>query len=361
MIGFAHMHVNEVALYIHNEDNMELCAVSDTIPATPELSSSRYTRAWNINNVRENYCDNFYDDYKKMLDAEKPDIVFILTETVNKLEAVRECARRGINVCVEKPLAMNLEQALEIKRIRDESGIEIMVNWPLTWRAYLHTVKNVLDSGKVGKLLKLRFLLGHTGPLGVGASHRGVNASADILTDEEKASLWWYRKSEGGGALLDFCCYGCMLCDWYNDEKPRSVKAVGVNLAHGYTDIFDNGIAVVSYDSSVAVLEGTWSSLSKAVPPGPTLYCSEGAIECVREGNAVRVKVYDIYGNELECEEAKLGHEYDNGAAMYAHHIKTSKPIHPSLTLESNIRIMAMLDALVRSAESSDGCEAVRL
>lgn len=359
IVGFAHMHVNEIALYISQEENMELCACADIPPKVKELSDSRYTRAFNIQNIKDNYCPIFYDDYTSMLDEVKPDVVFLITETVNKPAVIRECAKRKINVCVEKPLAMNYDEALEIKDMANSSGIEILVNWPLTWRAYLHTVKSILDSGKVGKLLKLRFLLGHTGPLGAGASHRGVNTAAELLSDEEKASLWWYRKNEGGGAILDFCCYGCMLTEWYNKERPVSVKAVGMNLAHNFSDIYDNGIAIVKYNSSVSVLEGTWTSPQKAVPPGPTLYCSDGAIECVREADKVMVKACDIFGNIIDTEDVILPPRFKNIAAMYAHHIKTGEPVHETLTLENNIKIMALLDAVIKSAES-DG-EAVRI
>ena len=51
IIGCAHMHVNEVALYIHEEPAMQLAAFSDPEPAVLELTKTRYTRGWNIENV----------------------------------------------------------------------------------------------------------------------------------------------------------------------------------------------------------------------------------------------------------------------------------------------------------------------
>ena len=51
---------------------------------------------------------------KAIFDKEKPDIAYILTENCQKPEVVLECAKRGINVSIEKPLAVNLEEANNI-------------------------------------------------------------------------------------------------------------------------------------------------------------------------------------------------------------------------------------------------------
>ena len=64
IIGFSHMHVNEVALYIKEQADFELCAAADVPSDAPKIPPLRYTPEWNLQNVRENYCSNIYDDYK---------------------------------------------------------------------------------------------------------------------------------------------------------------------------------------------------------------------------------------------------------------------------------------------------------
>ena len=121
IIGFSHMHVNEVALYISERADMELLAVAD-VPSNgaEEIPPLRYTPKWNLQNVKDNYCSNVYENYKEMLDTEKPDIAFILTENCQKPEVVEECAKRGINVSIEKPIAVSLEEAYKIKESVDK-------------------------------------------------------------------------------------------------------------------------------------------------------------------------------------------------------------------------------------------------
>ena len=57
----------------------------------------------------------FYTDYEKMLDEVKPDIAFILVENCQKPEVVEACAKRGVDVCIEKPIAISYEEACKIE------------------------------------------------------------------------------------------------------------------------------------------------------------------------------------------------------------------------------------------------------
>ena len=145
IIGFSHMHVNEVALYISEQPNMELVAVAEVKSDVEDIPELRYTPLWNLKNVKENYCANVYDDYKKMLDEVKADIAFILTENAQKPEVVEECAKRGVNVSVEKPVAVNYEEAKKIKASVDKYGVEAVVNWPVVWRPYIHKMKKAIE------------------------------------------------------------------------------------------------------------------------------------------------------------------------------------------------------------------------
>ena len=172
IIGFSHMHVNEVAQYIHECEGFDLVAIAEAPSSIGTVPNYRYTAVWNLENVRDNYCQKVYDDYRVMLDEEKPDYAFILTENCQKPEVVEECAKRGVNVCIEKPMAVSYEEALKIEASVEKYGVEGLVNWPVLWRPYLHRMKAAIDAGLVGEPIRLRYLNGHTGPLGKRARHR---------------------------------------------------------------------------------------------------------------------------------------------------------------------------------------------
>ncbi len=353
IIGFSHMHVNEVALYISEQPSFELVAVADVPSVAEKIDALRYTPDWNMENVKTNFCANVYEDYKQMLDEVKPDIAFILTENGQKVEVVKECAKRGVNVCVEKPIAMTLEEAKEMQAAIKEAGIEAVVNWPVAWRPYLHKMKKALDANIVGEPIKLRYINGHTGPLGKGAQHRGVSAKAEEMTDEQRSKTWWHQEKLGGGVFLDICCYGCFFTKWLMGDGEQSVLSYGANLNTPFGDTADNFAAIVKYGDKMSVLEGTWTTPRTVIPSGPMVLCKEGVIMCTGGAeNAPDVKAYDIFGNEVEMQECEVSDDYKNMPWHYAAHVNEGKPIHDMLTFDTNVEIMAILDAAMKSSQS---------
>lgn len=353
IIGFAHMHVNEVALYLSEQPDFELAAVADVDSGVEKVPDYRYTGQWNLKNVRENYCSNVYEDYTKMLDEVKPDMAFILTENCMKPAVVEACAKRRVNVCIEKPMAVSLSEAKKIQETVKKYGIEAVVNWPVAWRPYLHKMKAALDSKVVGEPIKLRYINGHTGPLGKGAKHRGVTENAEEMSDEIRAKTWWHQEKYGGGVFLDISCYGCLFAKWLMGDGEKSVFSYGANLNTPFGDTADNFAAIIKYDDRMSVIEGTWTTPRAVIPSGPMVLCTEGVIMCTGGAeNAPDVKAYDIYGNEIALPDCKAQDKYRNMPWHYANHVNTGEEILDILTLDKNVEIMAILDAVVKASES---------
>lgn len=351
IIGFAHMHVNEIALYISEQPDFELVGFADVPPKTPEATTARYTRAWNLKNNSEKYKITPHSNYIEMLDELKPDMAFILCENDIKPQIVLECAKRGVNVSIEKPMALTLDKALEIKEITEKYGIEAIVNWPVIWRPYIHKQLAALESGVVGKLIKSFYINGHTGPLGKGAKHRGVTEKAQEMTDDERASTWWYKSNTGGGAFLDIGCYGCFFSTWAreDDDLPLSVCASAGNYNTPYMDAPDNVAGIIEYKNSLGVYEGSWTVPQASLPTGPIYICTDGVLYCTPEKD---VKAMDIYGNEIELPDYEITEHIANIADHYAYCRKNNLPLIKTVTLDYNIRVMALLDASLKSAAS---------
>lgn len=352
IIGFAHMHVNEIAQYITETEGFSLVGFADVPLEDKENTSARYTRAWNIKNNAEKFNITPYDDYKIMLDELKPDFAFILCDNKSKPEIVEECAKRGINVSIEKPMAVSLTEALKIKAIVEKYNIEAVVNWPVIWRPYIHKQLQLLESGIVGKLIKAFYINGHTGPLGKGAKHRGVSETAQEMTDEERASTWWYSSKNGGGAFLDIGCYGCFFNEWARDnknDKPLSVMAHAGNYNTPFMDAPDNMAGIIEYKDSFGVVEGTWTVPQISLPTGPVYMCTDGVIFCDENKEVV---VMNSFGEKLPIPETEIHPHIKNLPDHYAYAKKTNTPLIKTVTLDFNIQVMAIIDGAIKSSQS---------
>lgn len=354
IIGFAHMHVNEIAEYIMGEESFSLVGFADLPLDEKENTSARYTRAWNIKNNSEKYGITPYNDYRKMLDELKPDIAFILCDNKNKPQVVLECAKRKIDVSIEKPMAVSFEDALKIKEITEKYGIEAIVNWPVIWRPYLHTQIAALESGVVGKLIKGFYINGHTGPLGKGAKHRGVSEKAEEMTDDERKTTWWYKEKFGGGAFLDIGCYGCFINQWARDNKSDpalSVTAIAGNYNTPFMDAPDNMAALIEYKNSYGVVEGSWTVPQASLPTGPVYMCTDGVLYCDENKNIVAM---DSYGEKINLPEYEITPHIKNIVDHYAYCKKTGAPFIKTITLDFNLEVMKIIDFAMKSAKTGE-------
>ena len=69
--------------------------------------------------AKEFQVPQFYTDYKKMLSKEEPDVVIICTPTPTHFDIAKECVKFS-NVLIEKPLCLNLSQALVLRELSRE-------------------------------------------------------------------------------------------------------------------------------------------------------------------------------------------------------------------------------------------------
>jgi predicted dehydrogenase len=353
IVGFAHMHINNVASLYAQHPQVELVACADTVPDRPELREAPYTRAWNLKNVLTNIgVPKAYDDYHEMLKKEQFDIIICCSENAKHPEVVEACAAAGANVCVEKPMAMSLSHALRMVRACQAAGTTMLINWPLTWSPSARKAKALIDEGLIGRVLEVKWRAGHTGPLGSGAAHAGVSETADAMTGAERGATWWHQAAAGGGALLDFSCYGTMVSRWYIDEPAIAAIGMKANLDSQWGDADDNGAMIVRFPSAMALLEGSWTTWHHGVPTGPIVYGTTGTLVVEsRDGKPV-VRLERGHGQATIYESEPLPEGRQQVSGEFIHHLETGEPLHPTLEMMFNLEVMAILDAGVRSAES---------
>jgi predicted dehydrogenase len=184
-----------------------------------------------------------------MLDEVKPEAVAAFGSIYEHMAVVEACAPRGIHVMVEKPLATNMEHAGKMQELAKKHHIYLLTDYETSW--YPSVAKSyqlVTDSNYVGSLRKVVVHDGHQGPKEIGCSKEFL----EWLTDPVQ---------NGGGAIVDFGCYGANLMTYLTrGEEPVSVTAVTRQFKPEiYPKVDDDATIIVSYPKSVCIIQASWN------------------------------------------------------------------------------------------------------
>ena len=191
----------------------------------------------------------FFKTTSEMLDKLKPDAVLAYNPIVDHLAVVEACAPKGISVMVEKPLAVNNQQAARIAALAEQYNIHVLTNYETTWYPSNQQVKVMVDEQKaIGAIRKMVVHDGHQGPKEIGCSIEFLN----WLTDPVK---------NGGGALIDFGCYGANLMTWLMDGKtPIAVTAITRQIKPSvYPKVDDDATILLEYEDAMGIVEASWN------------------------------------------------------------------------------------------------------
>lgn len=343
VIGFAHMHVTSLVDYFLELSNMEWVACADTVPKVPSVSTEPGTRVANLRyTVDKTGIERVYEDYREMLEKETFDIIIFCPENARHLEVAEAIAEKKVHMVTEKPMAESLSSALKMAKAARKNNVKLIVNWPTTWSPSVRKVKELISAGEIGDVWQVKWRNGASmGPLAYGQK----------ITDWEKGMEWWHQEDQGGGALLDYCCYGACLCRWFLEVPAISAYGIRANFTSHYGDAEDNAVITVRFPSAMAILEATWSTVNNGVPGGPLIYGTTGTI--VVDGQKVYLyKERHTTTPTTTYEDLALPENRNTVAKELIHHLETGESLHPTLDIPLNLDAMAILDAGIRSARS---------
>ena len=190
-----------------------------------------------------------YSDLDAMLDAVQPEAVCAFGPIYDHLRVVEACAPRTIHVMVEKPLAVSLEHAEKMATLARAHGIHLITNYETTWYATTYAAyRMAVEEGSLGAIRKVVVHDGHGGPVEIGCNAEFVAWLTDPVLN-------------GGGAVVDFGCYGANLITWLMDgAEPVTVTAVLQTLKPDiYPRVDDDATVILTYPHAQGIIQGSWN------------------------------------------------------------------------------------------------------
>ncbi|MDR2927067.1 MAG: Gfo/Idh/MocA family oxidoreductase [Cytophagaceae bacterium] len=190
-----------------------------------------------------------YADLEQMLDETNPEAVIVYESIYDHLRVVEACAVREIHVMVEKPLAVNGKHAERMAQLARENGIMLLTNYETTWYNTNHEAGRLIkEQNKIGEITRINVFDGHQGPVEIGCGQEFLT----WLTDP---------KLNGGGAVIDFGCYGANLSVWLlQGEMPVSVYAVlKQQKPNVYPRVDDDATIIVEFPKTTVQIMASWN------------------------------------------------------------------------------------------------------
>jgi predicted dehydrogenase len=282
-----------------------------------------------------------YNDLEKMLDEVKPEAVVAFGSIYEHMAVVEACAPRGIHVMVEKPLATNLAHAQRMEELAEKYHIHLLTDFETSW--YPTTAKSfelVNDSNFVGRIRKVVIHDGHQGPKEIGCSKEFL----DWLTDPVQ---------NGGGALIDFGCYGANLMTCLTEGiQPVSVTAVTRQFKPEiYPEVDDEATIIVSYPEFQCIIQASWNwPFSRK---DMEIYGESGYV-ITRDHTNMRIRNRDMSNEQALQVTSNHIAVYEDPFSYFADVIKGKITMsdYDLYSLKNNVMVVKILDAARESART---------
>lgn len=332
VVGLVHGHVEGVLWNARERDDMEIVGVYDPDPALFAKYKDKYRLPDSV----------YYKDLGAMLDATHPEAASVMTSIAGHLDAVTACVTRGVPVLVEKPLAFTNADADRMAALAREHGTLVLTNYETSWYASVRTAARLAEG--TGPVTRAVFRHGHRGPREIGCSEEFLT----WLTDPEQ---------NGGGAIVDFGCYGADIMTWLMDgRRPDRVYATTAHLKpEVYPDVDDDATIVLTYDAdpdagfpgAVGVVQASWAWThdnkdADLFTPGASYHCRKW------DDLSVRRPDKPAEAQAVDDRPAWLHDEW-----TYLRHVVRGRcAVDPLSSLETNLTVVRILDAARESART---------
>lgn len=243
-----------------------------------------------------------YTDYKKMLE-EHPEIELaaIATSSGIHAEIALYCIEHKINIIIEKPMAMNMDDAEEIIRRAGANHVKVSVCHQNRFNLAVQQMRTALEQGRFGKI-----------------SHGSIHVRWNRGKQYYDQAAWRGTWQEDGGCLMNQCIHGIDLLRWMLGNEVVSVCGVIRQQQHDYLEVEDVGMAIVTFSNGIiATIEGTTNVYPQNLEETLYLFGEKGTAKLGGKSTNV-IDVWD-FEDETDADAANKGlaestsNEYGNG------------------------------------------------
>ncbi|MFP6763962.1 MAG: Gfo/Idh/MocA family oxidoreductase [Planctomycetaceae bacterium] len=289
VLGLSHDHVWSNVETLASRPDAEIVAVSDS----HESLRVRFV---------EQFGGTTFANSENLLDEVDVDAAYIFTSNARGAELAIAAAQRGLHVLVEKPMSATLVQADTMLATARRNNVQLVVNWPFAWWPQMQQAIRLAQDGAIGRVWNVKYRAAHAGPRELGCS------------DEFCEWLFDPAQNGGGGALMDYCCYGACLARVLLG-LPTHVTSLMGNFCKSSIAVEDNALVALRYPRGMATAEASWSQVGRLTSYTTAIYGTTGTllVEPRDGGRLLLATETDPQGSSLKISEV-AAHLTDSAA-----------------------------------------------
>jgi len=231
--GLGKVHFKNMKGLVEAHPDVKLVAICDVTEST--FTTNVATNLGEDNSSLDLSAFNLYTDYKEMLDKEDLDFVVAAVPTYLHDVIAIDVMNRGINMFSEKPMAISLEKGKAMLEASEKNNVKLMIGQCLRFWPEYKALKEIIDSGKYGKVIRANF----------------ARLSPTPVWGWEN---WYMDGAKSGGAALDLHVHDVDFVN-YAFGKPKAVTSVATNFVCEHDSI----ITSYDYDDKVVIVNGDWT------------------------------------------------------------------------------------------------------
>ena len=221
---------------------------------------------------------NVYDDFKKMIDKEKPDFVVVASPTKFHYEMVKYALDRGIHTFCEKPFSLTIREGEELVELARKKNVVNQAGFHNHFIGTFRELRRLLANGVIGELV-----------------HFTGEAYGPVVV-REKGETWRSDPKEGGGCLFDYASH---VINLIQEIVGKPVRASGSQLKKIYSKKVEDAVySILTLESGLSgVLSVNWSDETyRKMATSLMVMGKKGKIVC----DATELKIYLKEANPKE-------------------------------------------------------------
>lgn len=192
--GIANSHIKAYLQF----DDVEIVAGADLVPG----KARKFFDGYGLTETRD------YTDYKQMIAECNLDAVSICTYNRQHAGPAMYAMEHGLDVLLEKPMTVTLEEAVELCRVEKKTGRILSIGFQPRFDPNMQEIGKIVRSGVLGKIYYIQ-----TG----GGRRHGIPAQGTKTT-------FIREETAGIGALGDIGCYSLdMVLNALGYPKPLTI------------------------------------------------------------------------------------------------------------------------------------------